>query len=89
MMKRPRVEALNGTSDRSSVNETKPALFSAIGNERFAVDADTERFVMMTARPVARRAQFDATQRTFLLVQRRDKIVTTTAVSRRDDFPRL
>ncbi|MET4315740.1 hypothetical protein [Bradyrhizobium sp. RT4b] len=54
MMKRPRVEAFNATSDRSSVNETKPVLFSATGNERFDSDADTEGFAMMTARPVAR-----------------------------------
>ncbi|WP_210250784.1 hypothetical protein, partial [Bradyrhizobium hipponense] len=57
--------ALNGTSDQSSVNETKPALFSATGNERFASDADTERFARMSARPAASGTQFDAAQRTF------------------------
>jgi hypothetical protein len=59
---RPRFEALNGKSDQPSVNETKPALFSKTGNERFVVDAYAEKFAMMTARPAARAAKFDATQ---------------------------
>jgi hypothetical protein len=60
---RPRFEALNGKSDQPSVNETKPALFSKTGNERFAVEAYAEKFAVMTARPAARGTKFDATQR--------------------------
>jgi hypothetical protein len=44
------VEALNGTCDRPAVNETKPALFLMPSNERFAIDARSERFAMMKAR---------------------------------------
>jgi hypothetical protein len=60
---RPHVEALNGKSDQPSVNETKPALFSATGNERFAVEAHAGKFATMTTRPAATRAKFDAAQR--------------------------
>ncbi|UFW71262.1 MULTISPECIES: hypothetical protein [unclassified Bradyrhizobium] len=70
--------------DRQS-NETKPALFSARGNERFISNADTERFAMMTACPAARARNL--TPRNALLVQRRDKIVTAAVVSYRDDWP--
>jgi hypothetical protein len=84
---RPRFEALNGKSDQPSVNETKPALFSAAGNERFAIDADAERFAMMTVRPPARGPKFDAAQRTSCPT--RDKIAAAAAVSRRGECPRL
>jgi hypothetical protein len=60
----PRFEALNGKSDRPSVNETKPALFSKTGNERFAVDAYAEKFAMMPAHPTVRGTKSDAAQRT-------------------------
>jgi len=61
---------LNGKSDQPSVNETKPALFSKTGNERFAVDAYAEKIAMMTACPAASGTKFDATQRTSRLVRR-------------------
>jgi hypothetical protein len=51
---RPRVDALNGKTDQPPVNETKPALFLPTGNERFAADAHTGRFAMMTARAAAK-----------------------------------
>jgi len=46
---RPRVEVLNGKSDRPSVNETKPALFLRTGNERCAIGVEAERFAMIMA----------------------------------------
>jgi hypothetical protein len=61
---RPRFEALNGKSDQPSVNETKPALFSKTGNERFAVNAYAEKFATMPAHPTVRGTKFDAAQRT-------------------------
>jgi hypothetical protein len=61
---RPRIDALNGKSDQPPVNETKPALFLPTGNERFAVDAYTGRFAMMTARATASETKFAAAQRT-------------------------
>jgi hypothetical protein len=61
---RPRVDTLNGKTERPPVNETKPALFLPTGNERFAAGAHTGRFAMMTARAAARGAKFAAAQRT-------------------------
>jgi hypothetical protein len=55
---------LNGKSDQPSVNETKPALFSKTGNERFAVDASAEKFAVMPARPTVGGTKFGAAQRT-------------------------
>jgi hypothetical protein len=51
---RPRVDALNGKTDQPPVNETRPALILPTGNERFAADAHTGRFAMMTARAAAK-----------------------------------
>jgi hypothetical protein len=84
---RPRFDAYNGKSDQPSVNETKPALFSSTGNEHVAVDADTERFAMMMARPPARGP--NSTRRSALLARTRDKAAAVAAVSRRGKHPRL
>jgi hypothetical protein len=61
---RPRVDVLNGKTERPPVNETKPALFLPTHNERFAADAHTGRFAMMTAREASQGAKFVAAQRT-------------------------
>jgi hypothetical protein len=77
---RPRFEALNGKSDQPSVNETKPALFSKTGNERFAIDAYAETFAMMTARRL--QEERNLTRRNALLVRTGDNIAAAAAVSR-------
>ncbi|WP_176540569.1 hypothetical protein WDM22_09005 [Bradyrhizobium septentrionale] len=54
---RPRFDAANRKSERSPVNETKPALFSTARNDRFAVDAAVEIFAAIVAfrAPTARK----------------------------------
>ncbi|QIG94832.1 MULTISPECIES: hypothetical protein [unclassified Bradyrhizobium] len=54
---RPRFDAVNRKSQRSPVNETKPALFSTARNDRFAVDAAVEIFAAIVAllAPAARK----------------------------------
>jgi hypothetical protein len=47
---RPHFDVVNRKSERGSVNETKPALFSAARNDRFAGDACAERFAVAAAR---------------------------------------
>ncbi|WP_163157046.1 hypothetical protein [Bradyrhizobium uaiense] len=51
----PRFEGTNRKSDRRSVNETKPALFSTPDNVHFADDAGIEIFAMIATRSIISR----------------------------------
>ncbi|MGY4154679.1 MULTISPECIES: hypothetical protein [unclassified Bradyrhizobium] len=56
MQGQPRFDTANRKSDRRSVNETKPALFSTPGNVRVVGDAGNEIFEVIIARPCIPRA---------------------------------
>jgi hypothetical protein len=54
---RPRFNAADRKRVRSSVNETKSALFSLQSNDRFARHAGTEKFAMIIAQSTILRAR--------------------------------